>query len=40
MGYIHGNINIHSTLSDTMMLSGFALLSECSCDDHKVTLVC
>lgn len=36
MGYIHSNINIHSTLSDTMMLSGFALLG----DDHKVTLVC
>lgn len=40
MGYIHGNINIHSTLSDTIMVSGFALLSECIYDDQKVTLVC
>lgn len=40
MRYIHGNINIHSTLSDTRMLRGFALWSGCICDDHTATSVC
>lgn len=36
VGYIHGNMIVYSILSDTRILSGFALLRECICDDDRV----